>query len=195
MEITKPNVPMAGQPSGNQSSGKVQPLGKAYADAMDFAGLLQPGQRLIGLDLGTKTIGLALSDVTRTIATPLETIKRVKFTPDVQRLLAIAAEHKVGGFVLGLPVNMIGDEGPRAQATRGFARSLNAISPLPILFWDERLSSAAAERTLLEADTSRKRRAEVIDKMAAGIILQGAMDRMRYLVRTAEAANSETKSD
>jgi putative holliday junction resolvase len=174
MEITKPNSP-----------GKVPPLGTVYADAMEFAALLAPGQRLIGLDLGTKTIGLALSDVTRTIATPLETIKRVKFTPDVQRLLAIVAEHKVGGLVLGLPVNMIGDEGPRAQATRGFARSLNAISPLPILFWDERLSSAAAERTLLEADTSRKRRAEVIDKMAAGIILQGAMDRMRYMIRAA----------
>jgi putative holliday junction resolvase len=167
METTKPNV-------------KVLPLGKAYEDAMEFAALLLPGQRLIGLDLGTKTIGIALSDVTRTIATPLETIKRVKFTPDVARLLAIAAEHKIGGFVLGLPVNMIGDEGPRAQATRGFARSVNAISPLPILFWDERLSSAAAERTLLEADTSRKRRAEVIDKMAAGIILQGAMDRVRF---------------
>jgi putative holliday junction resolvase len=170
METSKPNV-------------KVPPLGKAYQDAMVFAGLLAPGARLIGLDLGTKTIGLALSDVTRTIATPFETIKRVKFTPDVQRLLGIAAEHKVGGLVLGLPVNMIGDEGPRAQATRGFARSVNAISHLPILFWDERLSSAAAERTLIAADTSRKRRAEVIDKMAAGIILQGAMDRMRYLVR------------
>jgi putative holliday junction resolvase len=176
MEITKPNMP---------SAGKMPPLGKAYADPMEFASLLLPGQRLVGLDLGTKTIGLALSDVTRTIATPLETIKRVKFTPDVQRLLAIAAEHRIGGFVLGLPVNMIGDEGPRAQATRGFARSLNAISPLPVLFWDERLSSAAAERTLLEADTSRRRRAEVIDKMAAGIILQGAIDRMRYVSRSA----------
>jgi putative holliday junction resolvase len=169
MEITKPNATASGTA-----------IGICYGDAMAFAVLLLPGQRLIGLDLGTKTIGLALSDVTRTIATPLETIKRVKFTPDVARLLAIAADHKVGGFVLGLPVNMIGDEGPRAQATRGFARSLNQLTPLPILFWDERLSSAAAERTLIEADTSRKRRAAVIDKMAAGIILQGAIDRMRY---------------
>jgi putative holliday junction resolvase len=159
--------------------------GVTLGDAMIFSALLQPGQRLIGLDLGTKTIGLALSDVTRTIATPLETLKRVKFTPDMQRLLAIATEHKVGGFVLGLPVNMIGDEGPRAQATRGFARSLNQLTVLPILLWDERLSSAAAERTLLEADTSRRRRAAVIDKMAAGIILQGAMDRMRFQVRSA----------
>jgi putative holliday junction resolvase len=178
MEISKPNA---------SSIAAVSVVGTTMSDAMAFSALLTPGQRLIGLDLGTKTIGLALSDVTRTIATPMETIKRVKFTPDVQRLLAIVIEHKVGGFVLGLPVNMIGDEGPRAQATRGFARSLNQLTPLPILLWDERLSSAAAERTLLEADTSRRRRAEVIDKMAAGIILQGAMDRMRFLVRSAQS--------
>ena len=146
----------------------------------EFAGLLTPGSRLIGIDLGTKTIGLALSDVSRTIATPLETINRVKFTPDAARLLAIAAQHNIAGFVLGLPVNMDGTEGPRAQATRAFARNINKLSQLPILLWDERLSTAAAQRTLLEADTTRKRRAEVIDKMAAGIILQGALDRMRH---------------
>ena len=156
-----------------------QPTGSTSSDVEAFAAQLAPGRRLIGLDLGTKTIGLALSDVTRTIATPLETIRRVKFTPDVARLLAIAAEHTICGFVLGLPANLDGSEGPRAQATRGFARNLNRLSPLPILLWDERLSTVAAERTLLEADASRKRRAEVIDKMAAGIILQGALDRLR----------------
>jgi putative holliday junction resolvase len=118
--------------------------------------------------------------VTRTIATPLETIRRVKFTPDVARLLRIAAEHRVVGLVLGLPANLDGSEGPRAQATRAFSRNLNKLSPLPILLWDERLTTAAAERTLIEADTSRRRRAEVIDKMAAALILQGAMDCIRH---------------
>ena len=146
---------------------------------MVFARQLEPGCRLIGIDLGTKTIGLALSDVTRTIATPLETIKRVKFTPDIERLLSIADKHAIAGFVLGLPINLDGSEGPRAQATRAFARNLGRLTSRPILLWDERLSTAAAERTLLEADTSRRRRAEVIDKMAAAIILQGALDRMR----------------
>ncbi len=155
-------------------------MGITLEGAADFANLLALGCRLIGIDLGTKTIGLALSDVSRTIATPLETIKRVKFTPDAARLLAIAAQHSIAGFVLGLPVNMDGTEGPRAQATRAFARNINKLSQLPILLWDERLSTAAAQRTLLEADTTRKRRAEVIDKMAAGIILQGALDRMRH---------------
>jgi putative holliday junction resolvase len=154
--------------------------GSTFVDIAAFAEHLQVGRRLIGIDLGTKTIGLALSDVTRTIATPLETIKRVKFTPDVARLLHIAGAHEVVGLVLGLPGNLDGTEGPRAQATRAFSRNLNKLSPLPILLWDERLSTAAAERILLEADTSRRRRAEVIDKMAACIILQGALDRMRY---------------
>ena len=163
-----------------QASPKVAPLGAIFEVVEDFCAKLTPGTRLIGIDLGTKTIGLALSDVTRTIATPLETIRRVKFTPDVAHLLAIAAEHGIAGLVLGLPVNMDGSEGPRAQATRAFARNLNKLSALPILLWDERLSTSAAERTLIEADTSRKRRAEVIDKMAAGIILQGALDRMRH---------------
>jgi putative holliday junction resolvase len=173
------------QPSTRQmsqlpASSKVAPRGAIFEVVEDFSAALAPGTRLIGIDLGTKTIGLALSDVTRTIATPLETIRRVKFTPDVARLLAITAEHGITGLVLGLPVNMDGSEGPRAQATRAFARNLNKLSALPILLWDERLSTTAAERTLIEADTSRKRRAEVIDKMAAGIILQGALDRMRH---------------
>ena len=163
-----------------QQSSKSAALGATFEVSTDFAAVMPPGSRLIGMDLGTKTIGLALSDVNRTIATPLLTIRRIKFTIDVVALLAIATEHQIAGFVLGLPVNMDGSEGPRAQATRAFSRNLNKLSPLPILLWDERLSTSAAERTLLEADTSRKRRAEVIDKMAAGIILQCALDRLRH---------------
>jgi putative Holliday junction resolvase len=145
-----------------------------------FAGLPQR-TALIGIDAGTKTLGLALSDITRTIASPLTVIRRTKFKEDAAELLRAAAEHKISGFVLGLPTNLDGTYGPRVQATRAFARNLNALSALPILLWDERLSTAAAERTLLEADASRRRRAEVIDKLAAAIILQGALDRMRGL--------------
>ena len=141
---------------------------------------LKRDERLLGLDVGTKTIGLALSDVTRRIASPLETIRRTKFTADAARLLKLAAEHGVGGLVLGLPVNLDGSEGPRAQSTRAFARNLSPLTDLPMAFWDERLSTAAAERALLEADTSRKRRAGLIDKLAAAYILQGALDRLNY---------------
>lgn len=155
------------------------PIGTTYDDVEAFEAALAAGRRLIGIDLGTRTIGLALSDVTRMIASPMQTIRRTKFTADVAQLLAVAAEHEIAGFVLGLPANLDGREGPRAQSTRAFARNLNKISALPILLWDERLSTQAAERTLLEADQSRKRRAEVIDKMAATIIMQGALDRMR----------------
>ncbi len=147
-------------------------------DADEFRALLKRGQRLIGIDAGTKTLGLALSDVRRSIASGLETIRRVKFSQDVVRLFALAEEHKIGGFVLGLPTNLDGSEGPRAQATRAFARNLNGLSPLPILLWDERLTTAEAERMLIEADQSRARRAEVIDKLAATLNLQGALDRM-----------------
>ena len=147
----------------------------------DMAERLPAGSRLLGLDLGTKTIGLALSDVGRTIATPLETIRRKKFTPDAEALLALASEHDVAGLIIGLPLNLDGTEGPRAQATRAFARNLRKLTDLPIAFWDERLSTVAAERTLLEADATRKRRSEVIDKMAAGFILQGALDRLNAL--------------
>jgi len=154
-------------------------LGATLEDAAEFTRRLQPARRIIGLDLGTKTIGVALSDVTRTIASPLLTITRKKFTVDAARLVALAAEHAIAGFVLGLPRNLDGSEGPRAQATRAFARSFNALSPLPILLWDERLSTVAAERVLLEADASRKRRSEVINHVAATIILQSSLDRLK----------------
>jgi len=147
----------------------------------EFHATLAPGARLIGIDVGTKTLGLALSDVLRTVASPLETIRRRKFSLDAARLLELAAEHRIGGFVIGLPANLDGSEGPRAQSTRAFARNLANLTPLPLLFCDARLSTAAAERTLIEADTSRKRRGELIDKLAATIILQTALDRMRSL--------------
>lgn len=160
---------------------KPQPLGETLEQIDAFASRLAPGTRLIGIDAGTKTLGLALSDVTRTIASPLHTIKRKKFTLDANELLHACNEHGVSGLVLGLPMNLDGTAGPRVQATRAFARNLNAISELPILLWDERLSTAEAERMLIAADASRKRRAEVIDKLAATIILQGALDRMRSI--------------
>jgi putative Holliday junction resolvase len=153
--------------------------GQTFEDVGEFAAVLPAGAALIGIDPGTKTFGLALSDVTRTIASPLTVLRRGKFKADAAELLAIAEEHRIAGFVLGLPINLDGTSGPRVQATRALARNLNGLTMLPILLWDERLSTAAAERTLLEADASRKRRAEVIDKLAAAIILQGALDRMR----------------
>ena len=143
----------------------------------DLPGLLGRRDRLLGLDLGSKTIGLALSDVTRTVGSPLKTVKRTKFSRDIQDLVAICRENEVGGMVIGLPVNMDGSEGPRCQSTRQFARNLEAHTDLPMAFWDERLSTAAVTRTLLDADASRARRAELVDKMAASYILQGALDR------------------
>ncbi len=142
---------------------------------------LKRGERLMGVDLGSKTIGLALSDLSFTVATPLETIRRVKFTADANRMLELIAQHGIGGLVIGLPLNMDGTEGPSAQSARAFIRNFAKLSPLPLAFWDERLSTAAVTRTLLEADTSRARRAEVVDKMAAAYILQGALERMRNL--------------
>ncbi|MEO0830400.1 MAG: Holliday junction resolvase RuvX [Pseudomonadota bacterium] len=136
---------------------------------------------LIGLDLGTATIGLAISDGLQSVATPLTTLKRKKFGLDAAALLSLASERAATGFVLGLPRNMDGGEGPRAQSTRAFARNLEKLTDLPIGLWDERLSTVAAERALLEADTSRKRRAEVIDSVAAGYILQGALDRLSHI--------------
>lgn len=136
---------------------------------------------LIGLDLGTKTIGVAVSDPDRRLATGVETIQRKAFKADVARLFAISGERKVVGFVLGLPINMDGSEGPRAQSTRAFARNLAAMTPLPIGFWDERLSTAAVERELISMDVSRAKRAEVIDEHAAIFILQGALDRLTKL--------------
>ena len=138
--------------------------------------LLARDQRLMGLDLGTKTIGLALSDVSRTIATPFDTIRRTRFTKDAEALLAIIDKQGVGALVLGLPVEMDGREGARCQSARAFATNLAKLRDLPMAFWDERLSTAAVTRTLLEADASRKRRAEVVDKMAAAYILQGLLD-------------------
>ncbi|MCA3555835.1 Holliday junction resolvase RuvX [Aestuariivirga sp.] len=140
---------------------------------------IPPDKRLMGLDLGSKTIGVATSDRTRTIATPVETIARKKFTPDAERLIAIANAENIGLVVLGLPVNMDGTEGPRCQSTRSFARNFGRLSPIPIVFWDERLSTAAVERMLIEADASRARRGEVIDKLAAAWILQAALDSLR----------------
>jgi putative Holliday junction resolvase len=146
----------------------------------DFCDALYDDDRLIGIDLGTKTIGLALTDSGRQIASPLETIKRKKFTQDVERLLDLCQEHSVFGLVIGLPLNMDGTEGPRCQATRAFVRNLAQKTKIPITYWDERLSTAAVTRTLIEADRSRARRAELVDKMAASYILQGFLDRINY---------------
>ncbi|WP_336489028.1 Holliday junction resolvase RuvX [Methylobacterium nigriterrae] len=147
-----------------------------------FAEASQGGPRLIGIDLGTKTIGLALSDVGRRIASPLETIRRVKFTPDVARLRALCEQHRVGGLVFGLPLNMDGSAGPRVQSTRAFVRNLKPLLDLPVLYWDERLSTAVVTRALLEADASRARRSELVDKLAAAYILQGCLDAMHRLI-------------
>lgn len=148
-------------------------------DLAEFQPVLEPGKRLLGFDLGEKTIGLALSDTQRTIATPLQTLKRGKFSADAVLIEKLIAEHGVGGLVIGLPLNMDGTAGPSAQSARAFARNFASRSALPILFWDERLSTAAVTRTLLDADASRRRRSQVVDKMAAAYILQGALDRMR----------------
>lgn len=141
---------------------------------------LTPGQRLLGVDLGSKTIGIALSDVGRSIATPMQTLRRRKFSEDIVLIAAIIAEQNVGGIIVGLPVNMNATEGPRAQSARAFAKNLNKHLKLPVALWDERLSTAAAERMLIDADASRARRAELIDKIAAAYILQGALDRMAH---------------
>jgi putative Holliday junction resolvase len=146
-----------------------------------FAAALAPGARLIGIDVGSRTLGLALSDPTRNIASALVTLRRNRLVADLCQLLDLADKHGVGGFVVGLPLNLDGSAGRRAQATRAFVRNLAKATPLPVLYWDERFSTAAAERTLLEADLSRKRRAQVVDKVAATLILQAALDRMSRL--------------
>ncbi|MBX9845982.1 MAG: Holliday junction resolvase RuvX [Xanthobacteraceae bacterium] len=147
----------------------------------DVGAHLPPRGALLGLDLGTKTIGVATSDADRRLATGVETIARKTFTVDAQRLLALARERNCAGFVLGLPLNMDGSEGPRAQSVRAFARNLSRLTELPIALWDERLSTAAVERELIAADVSRKKRAAVIDQHAAIFILQGALDRLAKL--------------
>lgn len=150
-------------------------------DLTALAAELPPRSRLLGLDLGEKTIGLALSDTLLTVATPMETLARGKFSADAVKLETIIAKQGVGGLVVGLPLNMDGRDGPSAQSARAFARNFAARSPLPLVMIDERLSTAAVTRTLLDADTSRQRRAAVVDKMAAAYILQGALDRLRHM--------------
>ena len=149
----------------------------------ELAAFLKPGQAIAGLDLGTKTIGLAMSDLSRRFATPRPVLKRVKFTKDAELLLAFAEKEKVAGFVIGLPMNMDGSAGPRVQATRAFVRSMSEKTELPFIYWDERLSTVAAERALLEMDVSRAQRKERIDSAAASFILQGALDRLTAIQR------------
>ncbi|CVI58190.1 MULTISPECIES: Holliday junction resolvase RuvX [Agrobacterium] len=152
----------------------------------ELAAMLQPAQAIAGLDLGTKTIGLAMSDLSRRFATPRPVIKRVKFTLDAEVLLAFAEKEKVAAFIIGLPMNMDGSAGPRVQATRAFVRTMGEKTALPFVYWDERLSTVAAERALLEMDVSRAKRAERIDSAAASFILQGALDRLSALTRAAD---------
>ncbi|MFS4438685.1 Holliday junction resolvase RuvX [Paracoccaceae bacterium GXU_MW_L88] len=152
-----------------------------HEDIADFAAALPAHRALAGLDLGTKTIGVAVSDRLLSVASGVETIKRKKFTADATRLLEIITDREIAGIILGLPRNMDGSEGPRCQSTRAFARNLTGLTDLPIAYWDERLSTVAAERALLEADMSRAKRAQVIDHVAASYILQGALDRLRNL--------------
>lgn len=155
-----------------------------FDDFTALATTIPPMTALIGLDLGEKTIGVAVSDHMRQVATPLRTLKRAKFGVNAQELDDLISERSIGAIILGLPYNMDGSEGPRAQSTRAFARNLAQRGSIPISFWDERLSTVAAERALLEADTSRKRRSEVIDHVAAAYILQGALDRLQHLEST-----------
>jgi len=145
----------------------------------DTLDAIPPTGKILGLDLGTKTIGVAISDGMRYSATPLETIRRTKFTQDAERIIELVAENKAIAIILGLPLNMDGSEGPRVQSTRAFARNLNQKLDLPIAFWDERLSTSAVTRMMIDADLRRDRRAEIVDKLAASYILQGALDRLR----------------
>jgi putative pre-16S rRNA nuclease len=153
----------------------------SVVDLSAMKSVLAAGQRLLGLDLGEKTIGLALSDTSLSVATPLKTLKRGKFKHDAAALTALVAEYGIGGLVIGLPLNMDGSEGPSSQSARAFARNFTGISPFPIAFMDERLSTAAVTRTLIEADASRARRKKLVDKMAAAYILQGALDRLKRI--------------
>jgi putative Holliday junction resolvase len=148
----------------------------AVVDLEAMRAALAPGRRLMGLDVGTKTVGLAISDNRLAIASPLETIRRTRFAADAQALTALATAREAGGLVIGLPVSLDGTEGPRCQSVRQFARNLEKYLALPVAFWDERLSTAVVERALIEADLTRKRRAEIVDKLAAAYILQGALD-------------------
>ena len=151
----------------------------------DLAAKSATGRRFLGLDIGTKTVGLALSDALGMIATPTETLRRGKFADDAKKLVALIERHEVGALVLGLPLNMDGSEGPRCQSVRQFAANLLAVQDIDIAFWDERLSTVAAHRVMIDADLSRKRQAEVVDKMAAAVILQGFLDHLSHLKRNA----------
>jgi len=156
----------------------------AVLDLLEVPGALERGQTVAGLDLGTRTIGVAVADASLTIASPLGLIRRKRFTPDAAALFALMASRGAAALVIGLPINMDGTEGPRCQATRAFARNLLRLREMPIAFWDERLSTAAVERMLTrEADASRARRAELVDKAAAAWILQGALDRLKAAAR------------
>jgi len=156
-------------------------LADLFENLDDFSLCLKPYQAILGLDLGTKTIGISVSDTLLTVATPLKTIAKIKVRDDSTKIQEIINDRSISGVVLGLPKNMNGTEGPRAQATRSFAHNLSKVIEVPITYWDERLSTVAAEKVLLEADTTRKRRAEVIDSVAAAYILQGALDRLNNI--------------
>lgn len=158
----------------------------------ELAFTLLPGQAVCGLDLGTKTIGISVSDLGRRFSTPREVVRRVKFGIDAAALVAIADKERIAAFIIGLPINMDGSEGPRAQATRAFVRNMGEKTAIPFVFWDERLSTVAAERALIEMDVSRKKRADRIDSAAASFILQGALDRLASLAR--ETGAKETGS-
>ena len=157
----------------------------------ELYGSLVAGQQIIGLDLGTKTIGVALSDGGRSFAVPKHVVARTKFTQDANDLIKFSDANKAAAFVIGLPVNMDGSEGPRAQATRAFVRNIERMTPLPFIFWDERLSTVAAERTMIEMDMSRAKRAERIDAAAAAFILQGALDRLYAISRGSSSTTSD----
>ena len=165
----------------------------AVATMDDLLTLIAPGQTIAGIDLGTETIGLAVSDLSLSLASPRPVIRRKKFTLDAQVLLATLERDKVGAAVIGLPVNMDGSEGPRVQSTRAFVRSMAEKSDLPFVFWDERLSTVAAERALIEMDVSRKKRKDRIDSAAASFILQGALDRLAGLRAAARAASQDSR--
>jgi putative Holliday junction resolvase len=154
-------------------------------DIETLARMLKFGDQIIGLDVGTKTVGVALSDGMRMTASPLSTVRRKKFTPDVAQIFEMTKGRKIGGIIVGLPVHMSGEEGPRSESSRAFARNLSRLTPLPIVLWDERMSTMAAERAMLEADASRRKRAEAIDAVAASYILQGALARLDTLARQA----------
>jgi putative Holliday junction resolvase len=185
----------SGLPAEEQAPARRRRVTRIDEELLALMESLKPRARLIGIDLGTKTIGLALSDVERRIATPLETIKRVKFTPDAERIKTLATKYEVGGLVVGLPLNMDGSEGPRVQATRAFVRNLKPLLDLPVLFWDERLSTVVVTRALIDADASRAKRAEHVDKMAAAYILQGVLDRHKRLLRDRHEPDEDEQFD